>query len=748
TVLLSGLYVTLATLSGQSDIVVGTPSDNRHHSQTQSLIGLFVNSLPLRAQVDVQADIADLIKQVHHTVTQAKVHQELPFQQLVDALGVDRDSSRHPVFQVMFSFENARNDSEQLANLPFTPQQLAGVKSLYSAAKFDLSLFLSSTAGVITGYFNFAVKLFDESSIERMAAMYHRVLQLFCQKNANRSIGQLDFLSKQQRHTLLHDWASVSAKADTFDSDSTLFTLFEQQVARTPDATALVFEGDSLSYLELNEKANQLAHHIRATYKQQYQVPVKPDTLVALYLDRSLDMVTAILAVIKAGGAYVPVSPQYPASRTGFILGDTQAPLLLTQLRHVQALTDNMDQWAIDPGLICVDDTRLYDHLSVANLNIVSSPADLAYVIYTSGTTCKPKGVMISHQNTVHLANAQIERFGLNECKRGLLFAAYVFDACVFELFVSLFRGMTLYLCSEEQRNSAEAVGQLLKEAKIEVATLPPALLSLMDEQALVSLKTLISAGEAPSAALLERISPSCRVFNAYGPTEITVCATAHLFQAGDLSTNIGKSLANTRVYVLDECLRPVPVGSPGELYVGGPGLARGYLNRAELTGQAFVDSPFSNDDKLYKTGDIVRWLPDGNIDYLGRKDFQVKIRGYRVELGEIESVLCAQSQVKQAVVVKSKDLLAAYVVSCSESVDFSHLQEQLREQLSEVLPTYMVPSTFTQIDVVPLTINGKLDKRALPDPELVDGQNYVPPRNALERQLCDVWQTVLEVAQ
>ncbi|NQZ12508.1 MAG: amino acid adenylation domain-containing protein, partial [Algicola sp.] len=501
-----------------------------------------------------------------------------------------------------------------------------------------------------------------------------------------------------------------------------------------------------------NAKANQLAHVI-------VSYDLKPNSLVALYLDRSPQMVVAMLAVLKVGAAYVPVSAEYPASRVQFILDDTQTPLVLTQQHYLA----NLDQWISEAGrpvvLLDLDSDLLYDSLygnaETSNLELAVNAADLAYVIYTSGTTGQPKGVSISHQNTLHLVAAQMDCFATTDCQRTLMFAAYVFDACVFELYVSILNGSTVYLCTESQRRDPVLLGSLIRQAQIEMATLPPTVLSLMDEKACTSLKPLVTAGESPSLALLERFARHCRVFNAYGPSEVTVCASAHQYQPGDLATNIGKAIANTRLYVLDNANLLVPVGVAGELCIGGAGLSCGYLNRPELNAERFIANPFATSDdiakgytRLYKTGDLVKLSPQGDLIYLGRNDFQVKIRGLRVELDEIISVLTDLPGVKQAVVIDverhGRKSLAAYIVSLPGQ---SPNSTGLREQLADSLPDYMVPSTFTFIDSVPLTVNGKLDRPALPQTAIPDN-NYVAPQNALQTQLCVIWQDLLGLEQ
>ncbi|PQQ22222.1 non-ribosomal peptide synthetase, partial [Photorhabdus hindustanensis] len=742
TVLLSAFYLTLAKLSGQNDIVLGTPTDNRHHAQTQPLIGMFVNSLALRIQLQQTASVKALIQQTHQRVTEAKVHQDMPFEQLVETLDIERDTARHPIFQVMFGLQSFKENPPD-NRLPFRP--VTPDEPLYSPAKFDLSLFLSDGQTNITGCLNYAVNLFAETTIVRLAEIYQRVLAAFV-ADQTQSLAGLNILSAQERHTLLHRWNQTDAP---YPQDKTLQQLFEAQVESTPDNVALVFEGESLTYRQLNQQSNQLAYVIREQCQQHHHTPVQADTPIALYLDRSLEMIISILAVLKAGGAYVPISPEYPSERVQFILADTATSCILTQQRHLITLTAYSQALVEQPTLIATDDPIITAGQPVDNPASANKSSDLAYIIYTSGTTGQPKGVMIEHKNVAHMAAAQADIFDAAKRKKSLMFAAYVFDGSVFELFPSLFNGLTLYLCSETERH-ALAIEKLIQREGIEIAALPPAILKLLIGSHLPSLQLLVTAGESPSLDFLEHFNRHSSVLNSYGPTEVTVCATEKRYQHGNIATNIGKAINNARLYVLDNHGNPSPVGAPGELYIGGAGIARGYWNQPELTAERFVANPFATTEdkvrgytRLYKTGDLVRWRPDGNLEYLGRNDFQVKIRGYRIELGEIETALTLHPQVKQAVVIdrnhNGHKVLVAYLVTEKKLSD-----DELVRHLSSRLPDYMLPASFTRIESIPLTLNGKVDRQALPEPVWENKEGYAAPRNALETQLCAIWQDVL----
>ncbi|WP_275363061.1 amino acid adenylation domain-containing protein, partial [Xenorhabdus bovienii] len=505
---------------------------------------------------------------------------------------------------------------------------------------------------------------------------------------------------------------------------------------------ALVFEGAALTYRQLNERANQLAVVIREHYQQQRHAPMSADTPIALYLDRSLEMVISMLAVLKAGGAYVPISPAYPPERTRFILTDTAAPCVVTQQRHLTAL----GEYPHALSLIAADDPSVTAGRSVDNPAPVNTSADLAYIIYTSGTTGQPKGVMVEHAGVVNLSQFIGRTHLLGETVKALFFSNYVFDASVFELFPALMAGSTIFIAPAAVTADSDQLLSFINTHEITKAFIPTALMNhFADELARSTLQVIHTGGEALNALDLP---PDVTLFNQYGPTEGTVCATQNLLQDGDRA--IGKGIDNARLYVLDGEGNLSPMGATGELYIGGAGLARGYWNRPELTAERFVANPFATAEdqargytRLYKTGDWVRWRPDGNLEYRGRNDFQVKIRGYRIELGEIESVLASHPQVKQAVVIdrehEGHKALAAYLVTDGELPD-----DTLMTYLSARLPDYMVPASFTRIETVPLTLNGKLDCRALPAPMWGNRDGYVAPRNALETQLCAVWQDIL----
>ncbi|WP_319924892.1 non-ribosomal peptide synthetase, partial [Xenorhabdus littoralis] len=771
TVLLSAFYVTLAKLSGQDDIVLGTPTDNRHHAQTQSLIGMFVNSLALRTQLQQTASVETLIGQIHQLITGAKDHQDMPFEQLVEALGIERDTSRHPIFQVMFTlhhFDENQFDENQFdenqpnrLNLPFSP--VVSAESLYSPAKFDLNLILSGGQTNITGCLNYAVSLFNEATIVRLADIYQRVLAAFV-ADQQQALYELDILSTQERHTLLHTWNPINLAP--YSQDQTLQQRFETQVAATPDNVALVFEGETLTYRALNERANQLALVLRESYQQQHHKPIPVNTLIALYLDRSLEMVISILAVLKAGGAYVPISPEYPSERINFILQDTQTPCVLTQQRYLPVLAEYAQSLPDRLVLMAVDDQTVTSVRPGENTVPISGADDLVYIIYTSGTTGNPKGVLQTHHNVMRLFTATQELYQFNHHDTWVLYHAYTFDFSVWELWGALLYGGCLVIPTIECTKDFVQFSQLCSDQKVTVLNQTPGAFYAFIDTALNTnavypcLRLVIFGGDKLNQVQLHPWwnkygDHSPVLVNMYGITETTVHVTYKKLIKDDttVASNIGRPLNDLSAYVLDSFGHLVPIGAPGELYVGGAGLAPGYLNRPELTAVRFIENPFANaEDKargytrLYKTGDLVRWLPNGELEYLGRNDFQVKIRGYRIELGEIENALASHPQVKQAVVIarerKNHHVLVAYLVT--EDTDSELSDETLIKHLSARLPEYMIPASFTRMASIPLTLNGKLDLRALPEPVWENQDHYIAPRDELETRLCAIWQNVL----
>ncbi|WP_315729290.1 non-ribosomal peptide synthetase [Bradyrhizobium sp. SZCCHNS2021] len=727
-VFLAAFSALLGRYSDQRDILVGSPVNGRSRPELEDLIGMFVNMLVMRCDLSGDPAFRDYLAAIKETALDAYAHQDLPFEKLVEALQPERDLSRQPLFQVCLSFENIPFDELELAGVTISP--VAADQHL--TAKFDLTLFVREATDGIACTFEYATDLFEAATIARLADHFVRLLQEIAARPEAR-LSELSLLSAVERQQLTA-WSGDSV---AYPQDRCLHELFAEQAARDPGAPAAVMGDEELSYGALERRANRLAHHLR-------RLGVGPDVIVGLCVERSLDMVVGVLGILKAGGAYLPLDPRYPAERLAYMLEDARVPVLVTQsglmqrLPATEAVVVQLD----------VDASAIAGHAETAPA--VSCDADhLAYVIYTSGSTGRPKGVMTSHRGIMNLADAQLDQLPLTAGDRILQFASISFDAAVWDLVMSWRVGAALVLAEQHDLMPGEPLRELLQRQRVTAVLLPPAALAALPVAPLPDLKILIAGGEACTAELLRPWLAGRRVFNAYGPTESSVCTTVH--HCGDARRPpIGRALPNTRTYVLDAHLEPVPVGVAGELYIGGVGLARGYLHRPGLTAERFVPSPFARGERLYRTGDLARWRADGVLDYLGRLDHQVKLRGFRIELGEIEAALLAQAGIAQAAVVLREDggakRLLAYVVAQPGSAIGL---DNLRQQLQRTLPDYMVPAAIVVLASLPLTPNGKLDRNALPAPEWQGpAETMVAPRNATEATLAAIWRDVLKREQ
>jgi amino acid adenylation domain-containing protein len=741
--LLAAFKVLLSRYSGQEDICVGTPVSGRNQQELEGLIGFFINTLALRSQVRKDMAFSELLEEVKETTLGAYEHQEVPFEKVVDAVVKERNMSRNPLFQVLFSFQNT----------PGAPALKLGELSLstegqeHSTTQFDLSFLIRETSTGINGTVEYATDLYMGETIERMINHYINLLGSIVASPEN-EVGRLSMLSIKEEKTL----ADFNATGAEYPKEKSLVDLFEEQVIKDPEAVALIFEDMELSYAELNARSNQLAHYLQ---KQG----VKAEMLVPICVERSLEMVVGILGILKAGGAYVPVDPAYPEDRISYMLEDTGASIILSNKKssdHLQgtsALVIELDR-----------DWKLIEKEKSNSLQSVINPEQLAYVIYTSGSTGKPKGVMIEHQSLVnYLSNSKtsyINESGVNS--GSFIHLSYTFDASLTGLFMPLLSGKYIVLGSGD---SLEVFTDrnLEKYAPYDFIKITPSHLGLLPttfKSAGGSWLTgkLVIGGEALRLSQFDPLINSginAEIINEYGPTEATVgCSTYSFYTLGEheFTQNevpIGKPIANAQIYILSNNKELSPIGVAGELYIGGDGLARGYLNRPELTAEKFIKDQFSQEPgaRLYKTGDLGRWLPDGNIEYMGRIDDQVKIRGYRIELGEIESVLNGCEHVSQAVVLAKEDSsgnkrLIGYVVPKEE---FN--KQDIEDYLNTKLPEYMVPAQWVELESIPLTPNGKVDRKALPDPELADRTDeYAAPQNETEEKLAEIWQEMLEV--
>ncbi|RKI05722.1 amino acid adenylation domain-containing protein, partial [Corallococcus praedator] len=735
-VLLAAFQSVLHRYSGQDDVLVGSPIANRGHAETEGLIGFFVNTLVLRGSFGARPSFRQLVAQVRTTTLGAYEHQDIPFERLVESLQTTRDLSRTPLFQVMFALQNAPLPELVLPGLSVKGADIGG----RGTSQFELSLDLNREADGFVGHIDYATDLFERSTVERL--MTHlRVLLEAALERPDAPLADLSFVGPEERQRLLGD---LSGSAVDFDSEATLHGRIERQVARTPSADAVAFGDTMLSFRQLDARANQLARHLRS-------LGVGPEVTVGLCLERSADSIVALLAVLKADGAFVPIDPAAPAARRSFILGDSRASVLLT----TQALAE---AWRPDVGaVVCLDaEQKPWAELSSETPASNVGPENLAYVLYTSGSTGTPKGVAVQHRSVLHLHQAMARDIYVQP-QRGLrvsVNAPLFFDASM-EQVIQLLDGDCLCLVPDETRKDPEVMLSWLEAQRIDSLDCTPSQLKLLLDAGLLERAhvpaLLIVGGEAMDEVTWRRLSTTkrTRAFNVYGPTETTVNATAWALQdAAQSLPVIGRPLDNVRAYILDAQQRLVPFGMQGELCLSGEGLARGYLGRPDLTAARFVPNPFSTEPgaRLYRTGDKARWREDGTLDFMGRLDFQVKLRGYRIELGEIEATLRSHPGIRDAVALVREDVagdarLVAYVVP---EVDTSTLREHLRKHL----PEYMVPATVMALPALPLTSNGKVDRKTLPAPEAsqVGSRNYAAPETPTEVALAALWSEVLRI--
>lgn len=736
TTILGGFEVWLHRLTGQDDLVVGISAAGQAALGQYNLVGHCVNLLPLRSQVNGEKSFSDYLRSRRSAVLDAYDHQQFTFGSLVKKLVLPRDSSRIPLVPIIFNVDQAL-DSNQL---PFLELEVEFFSNPRAFENFELFINATELHGKLILECQYNTNLFDADTIRRRMAEFETLL-LGIVANPNQSIAKLPILPAIEQQ-LLAKWNNTQT---AYPQDICIHQLFETQVEKTPDAIAVVFEDEQISYRELNLRANQLAHYLQS-------LGVGSEVLVGLCVERSLEMVVGVLGILKAGGAYVPLDYAYPQERLAFMLQDAQVSVLLTQEKLKSGLPNHQAE------IICLDTNWQSKDYGLDNPTHNITSNNLAYVIYTSGSTGQPKGVQIQHRSAVNLLNAVAQEPGLTAEDTLLSVTSLSFDIAVSEIFLPLSVGAKLVLVSREV--AADGT-QLLKALTTSRATfMQPTpvtwrLLLAAGWQGSPQLK-MISTGEALPKDLANQLLPkgAC-LWNLYGPTETTIWSTGYKVRAGNKAIGIGCPLANTQIYILDSHLQPVPIGISGELYIGGEGLARGYLNRPDLTAEKFISNPFSPNPKsrLYKTGDLARYLPDGHIEYLGRIDYQVKLRGFRIELGEIETALLQHPEVKEGVVIIREDTpnennLVGYIVA-KTGQDSLQVISQLRRFLKQQLPDFMVPTIFMALEVMPLTPNGKVDRKALPKPDASRPEleaNYVAPRTPIEQQITDIWTQVLNV--
>jgi len=733
--LLAAFQTLLSRYTHQDDISVGTSIANRTRAETEGLIGCFVNMLVLRTDLSGDPSFRELVQRVREVALGAYAHQDLPFEKLVEELNPAREMSHTPLFQVLFTLQNAPMQLLELSGL--TLRSLAVDRR---TAKFDWLLSMLDTEQGLAASWEYNTDLFNDTTITRLLEHFQTLLEGIV-ANPEQRLSSLPLITASERQQLLVEWNDT---AIDYPREQCFHQLFAQQVERMPDSIAVVFEDQQLTYAELNARTNQLAHHLQT-------LGVGPDVLVAICVERSLEMVIGLLGILNAGGAYLPLDLTYPKERLAFMLEDARAPVLLTQQRFVGSLPESKAH------VICLD-TAWEATAGEPGENPISGTIaqNLAYVIYTSGSTGKPKGTMIPHQGLMNYLHWCTQVY-LTEGGRGApVHSPIGFDLTITSLFSPLLVGQSIVLLPEAQE--IESLCTLLRtEGDFGLVKITPAHLEVLShllppEEAQGRTRALIIGGEALwgiSLSFWQTYAPHTRLINEYGPTETVVGCCVYEVPAGTTlagAVPIGRPICNTQLYILDSHLQPTPVGVPGELYIGGDGLARGYLNRPDLTAERFIPHPFSDEPgaRLYKTGDLARYQLDGNLVFLGRIDDQVKIRGFRIELGEVEAVLSQHSAVHEAVVIVREDTpgdrrLVAYVVPQEEqSPTVGHLRSFLREKL----PEYMLPSAFVILEQLPLTPNGKVDRRALPRPERKGP--FVAPRNPVEERLAGMWAEVL----
>nr|WP_080410263.1 non-ribosomal peptide synthetase [Burkholderia ubonensis] len=747
--LLTGWAVLLARLSGQGEVLVGTSTDTRGTGQASGMIGCFSDMLALRLDCADAPSTAEMLVRVQSKLAQARQYRDIPLERALEVAASTHGTSRGPVFQAMFSEYGQQTWQFRLPGLTVTPAKVAS----RGAALADLALSFRDAGETVVFRVEYATELLDRSTVERHIENWRTLLAAMT-NDEHRPVDRLSLLSEPERRQLLVEWNDTAAP---YAHTQCIHELFQAWASRTPDAIAAVQGDVRLTYAALNEQANRLAHYLR-------KLGVVPDQRVAICVERGPSMLVGIWAVLKAGAAYVPLDPAYPANRLAHMLRDSAPAAVLTQ-------GELDDLWNGDLGEALAGAPRLdltaknppWAHLPTTNPDRESiglMPTHLAYVIYTSGSTGLPKGVMVEHGGIVSMAVAQARGFTVSPASRVLQFASFSFDACIFEIVMALCHGATLYYPAPGAILVGDTLIRTIDEYGITHATLTPAVLAGLSERArLASVDTLIVAGDALPQAMVQRWGRGRRLINAYGPTEATVWASQYDCRHDDpRKPPIGRPIANAKLYVLDEHRQPVPIGVAGELYVGGVGVARGYLNRAELTAERFLHDPFSgrDDAKMYRTGDLARWLPDGNIEYLGRCDFQVKVRGFRIELGEIESRLARYPGVREVAVLVREDTpgdqrLVAYFARPTDAgvpEGPDSVNASLRDYLAEHLPEHMVPAAYVRLETLPLTPNGKLDRKALPAPD-TDAYvtaEYEAPRGRAETIIAEIWADLLKV--
>jgi len=729
--MLAAYNILLYKYTEQEDIIVGSPIAGRQHTDTENLIGMFVNTLVMRNYPQNNITIEAFLSEVKKNAIKAYENQDYPFEELVEKLNIRRDLSRNPIFDTMFSLQNMDDEELEVNSISFSTYEFDK-----KISKFDISLNAVEAREEIKLVFEYSTKLFSKATISRMVFHYIKILEQLIE-DKNQKLSDINILTEQEQRQLVYEFNNT--KLD-YSKNSLVHELFESQVRETPQNIALIYRGESLTYKELNEKANQLARLIR-------QKGVGCEKIVGIMTRRSFEMIIGILAVLKAGGAYIPIDPEYPLDRIQYMLDDSHTEVLLTQ--------DNLAcQLNFKGDIIDIGNKEIYKERDLSNLQRVCEPGNLAYIIYTSGSTGRPKGILIEHRSVVNFICSMSKSIDFKQGKAILALTTISFDIFMLETLMPLSRGLKVVIADELQQLDSKLLAAVIEENKVEILQTTPSRMQLMissehNSSAFNGLKEIMIGGEAFSQNLLTELKKltAAKIYNMYGPTETTVWSTFGE-QTNTERIDIGRPIANTRIYIIDKGNNLKPIGIAGELCIAGDGVGRGYLNLMELTEEKFVQDPFYKNEKMYKTGDIARFLPDGSLEYIGRLDNQVKIRGHRIELGEIEALLRDYPEISEAVIVAKSEqngnqYLVAYYTAASEIA-----VTELREGLAKSLPDYMVPEAYVFMEKLPRTLNEKLDRNALPDrngTRPVLATEYKAAETEVEAVLVSIWKDILK---
>ncbi len=723
--LLTVSKILLHKYTGETDIVIGNPIAGRDHSDLEDQIGVYINTLALRSDIDPNNSFIELFEKIKATTLKSLEYQMYPFDKLLEDLNTKRAVNRSPLFDILINYLGmAESSMYELSNHEVCD---LGEKMIL----FDIEIDFTEVAGGIDFILRYNNDVYEQETIENFI-LHYKVLLNELLKYSDQSISKAKYLLKEEREVLLNEFNDTKV---LYPKDKTIVDLFTEQVKRTPDAISVQFKDKTITYKELDRKSNCLAYLI-------IEKGVSKEDFIPICIDKSIEMVIAILAILKSGGAYVPIDPNYPKERIDYILEDTKSNIVLSSLDFENVFGDHASK-----EIIYVDqEYDIRQENALDSLKNKLSPDDLAYLIYTSGSTGKPKGVKIEHKALVNFLFSMCDHLAFDQNIKFLSLTTFTFDISILELLSPLLLGGQLVLVKDEEAKDPEYITSVIHKTKPNCIQGTPSRWQMLISNGIETLEdvTLLSGGESISYELKERLTKlSDKVWNLYGPTETTIWSCISKLQE-ERKITIGKPIANTQVYILDEHLSLIPQGMVGQLCIGGEGLSRGYLNHSDLTNEKFVANPFEDGERLYLTGDLARWLPDGTIEFLGRNDHQVKINGYRIEVGEIEHVLTQIENIEQSVVTPIKDdkgnvQLVGYVISTSEIN-----QKEIQDTLLNQLPEYMVPRVYVQLEEMPLTHNGKVNRKVLPLP--VIKEDYVAPQNDLQRKLTEIWEEILQI--